>query len=151
MQMNGLAELHHHQALRRPWRDPRLISACCTTTTSTRSRGRWGDGRRPEVRGVADACPNVDYARFALWLGLTAITVDRPGRRGPAWDAALAADRPAVLDIRCDPEVPPIPPHAEFEQVKSETEAMLKGDPGAMHLVAQGIKTKIQELLPGRG
>jgi len=28
---------------------------------------------------------------------------------------------------------------------------MLKGDPGGLHLVAQGIKTKIQEALPGRG
>src|SRR6476661_4349672 len=46
-------------------------------------------------------------------------------------------------------EVPPIPPHAEFAEVKSMMQAMLKGDPGGMHLVAQGIKTKIQEALPG--
>jgi pyruvate dehydrogenase (quinone) len=26
----------------------------------------------------------------------------------------------------------------------------LKGDPGAFHLVAQGIKTTLQEALPGR-
>jgi pyruvate dehydrogenase (quinone) len=63
---------------------------------------------------------------------------------------ALAADRPAVLDVHCDLEVPPIPPHAEFAEVKSMMQAMLKGDPGGLHLVVQGIKTKIQEALPGR-
>ncbi len=63
----------------------------------------------------------------------------------------LAADRPAVLDIHCDPEVPPIPPHAEFAEVKSMMQAMLKGDPGGLHLGAQGVKTKIQEALPGKG
>ena len=56
-----------------------------------------------------------------------------------------------MLDVHCDPEVPPIPPHAEFAEVKSMMQAMLKGDPGGMHLVAQGIKTKIQEALPGKG
>ena len=29
-------------------------------------------------------------------------------------------------------------------------QAIVKGDPGGLHLVAQGIKTKIQEALPGR-
>ena len=47
-------------------------------------------------------------------------------------------------------QVPPIPPHAEFAEVKSMMQAMLKGDPGGLHLVAQGVKTKIQEALPGR-
>jgi pyruvate dehydrogenase (quinone) len=46
--------------------------------------------------------------------------------------------------------VPPIPPHAEFAEVKSMMQAMAKGDPGGLHLVAQGIKTKIQEALPNR-
>jgi hypothetical protein len=34
------------------------------------------------------------------------------------WEQALAAGRPAVLDFRTGPDVPPIPPHATFEQVK---------------------------------
>ena len=63
--------------------------------------------------------PDVDYAAFARSLGLDGINIDDPDALGPAWDAALAADRPTVLDIRCDPDVPPIPPHATFEQAKS--------------------------------
>ena len=56
---------------------------------------------------------------------------------------ALAADRPAVLDVHCDPDVPPIPPHATFEQAKSMMEALLKGDEGGLHLAVQGAKTKL--------
>jgi pyruvate dehydrogenase (quinone) len=42
-----------------------------------------------------------------------------------AWGQALAADRPTVLDLRTDPSIPPIPPHATFEQAMT----LLKGDP----------------------
>ena len=38
---------------------------------------------------------------------------------GPAWERALAADRPTVLDVHTDPDVPPIPPHATFEQMRA--------------------------------
>jgi pyruvate dehydrogenase (quinone) len=94
--------------------------------------------------------PDVDYAAFARSTGLDAIAVDSPDEIGPAWDRALSASVPTVLDVRCDPEVPPIPPHATFEQIKSVTQAILKGDPGEWRLVSQGIKTKAAELLPGR-
>jgi pyruvate dehydrogenase (quinone) len=53
-----------------------------------------------------------------------------------------------VLDVHCDPEVPPIPPHATVEQIKSMTEAVLKGDPNAWHLLTMGFKTKAAEVLP---
>ena len=56
------------------------------------------------------------YHRFAELIGLKGIYVDRPERVGPAWDEALAADRPVVLKVKTDPEVPPLPPHITFEQ-----------------------------------
>jgi pyruvate dehydrogenase (quinone) len=51
-----------------------------------------------------------------------------------------------VLDVRCDPDIPPIPPHVEFEQIKDAAEAIIKGDPDAAGLVRKGMKTKAQEL-----
>jgi len=92
--------------------------------------------------------PDVDYAAFAASLGLLAINVDQPDQVGPAWDSALAADRPTVLDVRCDPNVPPIPPHATFEQAKDAATAMLKGDENRWGVLVEGVKTKIQEFLP---
>ena len=63
----------------------------------------------------------------------------------------LGADRPTVLDVRCDPEVPPIPPHATYDQLKDMATAVLKGDPNGWHLMVQGAKTKAQEFVPHRG
>ena len=97
----------------------------------------------------SQSLPDVSYADFARGLGLEAVTVTSPDELGPAWDRALAADRPAVLDVHCDPDVPPIPPHATFEQAKSMMEALLKGDAGGLHMAVQGAKAKLQEALPG--
>jgi pyruvate dehydrogenase (quinone) len=94
----------------------------------------------------SQAIPDISYADFARSLGFEAITVSSPDELGPAWDRVLSADRPALLDVHCDPEVPPIPPHATFEQIKSTTEAMLKGDPDAWHVLVEGLKTKLEEI-----
>jgi pyruvate dehydrogenase (quinone) len=150
MQMNGLAELLTMKRYADRWSDPRLITA--VLHNNDLNQVTWelrAMGGAPKFE-ESQVLPDVSYADFARGIGLLAITVTAPDELGPAWEAALAADRPAVLDIHCDPEVPPIPPHAEFEQVKSMMQAMLKGDPGGVHLVAQGVKTKIQEALPGR-
>ena len=81
--------------------------------------------------------------------GLQGIAVDTAEDVGPAWDAAFATDRPTVLDVRTDPDVPPIPPHATFEQVKATTSAVLHGDEDSAGFVKQGIKQKVQQYLPG--
>lgn len=81
-----------------------------------------GDGAM-QMNGLAEpqTLPDVDYAGFARSLGMQAIDVDAPDQLGRAWDLALTADRPTLLDVRCDPEVPPIPPHATLDQMKSLT------------------------------
>jgi pyruvate dehydrogenase (quinone) len=98
---------------------------------------------------ASQSLPDVDYAAFARSLGLQGINVDTADGVGPAWEAALSADRPTLLDIRCDPDVPPIPPHATFEQAASTARAVLHGDEDAAGFVRQGIKQKVQQYLPG--
>jgi thiamine pyrophosphate-dependent acetolactate synthase large subunit-like protein len=78
---------------------------------------------------ASQAIPNVPYHRFAELIGLEGIFVDRPDALGPAWDQALAARRPVVLEVKTDPEVPPLPPHITFEQAVKFSKALLKGDP----------------------
>ena len=77
------------------------------------------------------------------------MNIDDPEEIGPAWEAAFSATRPTVLDVRCDPDVPPIPPHATFAQAKSVAGAILHGDEDAWGFVKQGVKQKVQEFLPG--
>jgi pyruvate dehydrogenase (quinone) len=150
MQMNGLAELITIQRYWQDWSDPRLVVA--VLHNNDLNQVTW------EMRAMSEspkfvesqAVPDVDYAAFATGLGLQAITVRDPEQIGPAWDRALSADRPTLLDVHCDPKLPPIPPHATFEQMKSTAEAMAKGDEEAVGVVKTGVKTKLQEMLPHR-
>ncbi|WP_431918441.1 thiamine pyrophosphate-requiring protein [Amycolatopsis tucumanensis] len=150
MQMNGMAELLTIQRYHHLWADPRLV--VCVFHNNDLNQVTWelrAMGGAPKFE-ESQSLPEFSYADFARSLGFEAVAVDSPDQLGPAWDRVLSADRPALLDVRCDPEVPPIPPHATFEQIKSTTEAMLKGDRDAWHILVEGLKTKAQELLPNR-
>ena len=67
---------------------------------------------------------------------------------GAAWDEALAADRPFVIDAVVDADVPPLPPHITLEQALSMTRALLKGDPDWRGVIRQSFRDKISEYLP---
>jgi pyruvate dehydrogenase (quinone) len=148
MQMNGMAELITIARYRKLWADQRCV--VCVLHNNDLNQVTWelrAMGGAPKFE-ESQVLPDISYASFARGIGLEAITVDDPDDLGPAWDRALAADGPVVLDVHCDPEVPPIPPHATFEQAKFAAEAVLKGDPDAWHLMVEGLKTKAQEALP---
>lgn len=150
MQMNGLAELITIARYQKLWKNPCLV--VCVFHNNDLNQVTWelrAMGGSPKFE-ESQAIPDISYADVARSLGLEAVAVDTPDALGDAWDRVLAADRPAVLDVRCDPEVPPIPPHATFEQMKSTAESVLKGDPNAWHLMLQGAKTKVQEFIPNR-
>jgi pyruvate dehydrogenase (quinone) len=151
MQMNGLAELITIRRYYPLWTDPRCV--ICVFHNNDLNQVTWelrAMGGAPKFE-ESQSLPDVSYAGFAESLGLGGISVDKPEELGAAWDSALASDRPTVLDVRCDPNIPPIPPHATFDQVISMTESILRGDPDAADLVLKGIKTKAQEFLPGKG
>ncbi|MDP5181672.1 thiamine pyrophosphate-requiring protein [Blastococcus sp. BMG 814] len=149
MQMNGLAEQITIARYYKEWSDPRLVTAVFhnddLNQVTWEMRAMEGAPKFAESQTI----PDIDYAAFARGLGLQAINVDKPEDVGPAWEAALSADRPTVLDIRCDPDVPPIPPHATFEQAMATAKSALKGDEDAAGFIKQGVKQKVQEFLPG--
>jgi pyruvate dehydrogenase (quinone) len=148
MQMNGLAELLTIRRYADLWADRRLV--VCVLHNNDLNQVTWelrAMGGAPKFE-ESQVLPDVSYADLARSIGLTGIAVDKAEELGPAWDHALAADHPVVLDVRCDPEVPPIPPHASWDQIKATTEALLKGDPQAWDMITKGMRTKAAELLP---
>ncbi|MEU4311070.1 thiamine pyrophosphate-requiring protein [Nocardia sp. NPDC024068] len=148
MQMNGLGELMTIARYRHLWSDPRLI--ICVFHNNDLNQVTW------ELRAMGGApkfeesqrLPDVPYADLAHEMGLDGISVDHPDDLADMWDRALATQGPTVLDVRCDPEMPPIPPHATYEQIKDMGKSVLRGDPEAWHLIVQGAKTKAQEFRP---
>jgi pyruvate dehydrogenase (quinone) len=148
MQMNGLAELITIKHYWQQWSDPRLIVAVLHNNdlnqVTWEMRAMGGAPKFEESQRL----PDVSYAAFAESLGLLAITVEKPDELGLAWDEALAADRPTVLDVITDPDIPPIPPHVTFEQAKKTARSLIKGDADRRGVVKEGLRTKVQELLP---
>jgi pyruvate dehydrogenase (quinone) len=111
MQMNNMAELITVQRYWHRWADPRLI--VCVLNNEDLSEVTWEQRAtegNPRYAATQDL-PNVPYAKFAGMLGLKGIYVDDPEDLEAAWRDALAADRPVVLEVKTDANVPPLPPH----------------------------------------
>jgi pyruvate dehydrogenase (quinone) len=150
MQMNGINELITIGKYREQWPDQRLIVLVLNNRdlnqVTWEQRAMSGD---PKFEGSQDL-PDFPYARYAELLGLEGIRVDRPDQVGPAWDRALRAERPVVIEAITDPEVPPLPPHITLEQAKAMSSALFAGDENAGRIIKQSFKQKAQEFLPGR-
>ncbi|MFI1102053.1 thiamine pyrophosphate-requiring protein [Streptomyces melanogenes] len=149
MQMNGLAELITVSKYWREWDDPRLIVA--VLNNQDLNQVTW------EMRAMSGApqflpsqeLPDVPYADFARSIGLDGVRVEKPGDVEGAWRRALEADRPFVVEFRTDPAVPPIPPHASLDQIEAAAASIVKGDSDRVGMIRQGLKAKVQEMLPG--
>ena len=148
MQMNGLAELITISKYWRQWTDPRLIIAILHNNDLNQVTWEMRAMENSPKFEASQSLPDVDFAGFARSLGLHGDNIDDAGVLGDAWDRALAADRPSVLDVRCDPDVPPIPPHATFDQAKSLVDAVVGGDEDSAGFIKQGIKQKVQQYFP---
>ncbi|MER7623117.1 thiamine pyrophosphate-requiring protein [Streptomyces sp. NPDC126503] len=149
MQMNGLAELVTVAKYAGEWADPRLVVAVWNNQdlnmVSWEMRALGG---APPFE-ASQSLPDVGYADFARSLGLEGIRVTAPEDVEDAWREALAADGPTVLDFRTDPAVPPVPPHATWDQMEATLTSLVRGGDRA-HVIAQGLKAKAQDLLPRR-
>jgi len=147
MQMNNLAELITIQKYWQQWADPRLI--VCVFNNQDLNQVTW-EQRVMEGNPRFEASqqlPDVQYARFADSLGLQGIYVDRPEDLAAAWQQALSATRPVVLEVKTDPEVAPLPPHITLKQAKAFMSSMAKGDRG----MAQVISDTASQLLHSKG
>jgi pyruvate dehydrogenase (quinone) len=96
---------------------------------------------------VSQDLPDFPYARYAELLGLTGIKVDSPDRVAGAWEEALSAGRPAVIEAITDPEIPPLPPHIRFEQASKMAQALAKGEPHGGRIMRNSLKGKVDELI----
>jgi pyruvate dehydrogenase (quinone) len=153
-QMNGMNELitvkRYHDRFREM---PTLVF--CIFNNQDLNQVTWeqrvlsGDPKYPATQWI----PNFPYAQYAELLGFEGIYCEDGDEVGSAWDRALGADRPCVLEVKVDPEVPPLPPHITFEQAEKMAKAMVKGDPeltGVMEKSLRGKLAELKESLPGR-
>jgi pyruvate dehydrogenase (quinone) len=151
MQMNNMAELITVAKYWRTWTTACWI--CAVWNNEDLNQVTW---EQRIVEGnpkfeASQTIPNVPYHRFAELIGLRGIYVDRPADVGPAWEEALGADRPVLLEFKTDPEVPPLPPHITLEQAKHFASTLAQVDPAESSIVANTARQVLADLLPSRG
>jgi pyruvate dehydrogenase (quinone) len=150
MQMNNMAELITVAKYWREWQDHRWI--VCVFNNEDLNQVTWeqriinGDPKFEASQRI----PNVSYSRFAELIGLRGIYVDSPRLVASAWEQALASDVPVVLEVKTDPEVPPLPPHITLQQAKNFTLALMKGDPDEKSVIKGAARQVLESILPGK-
>ncbi len=140
MQMNGNSELVTAAKYWKQWKDPRLVVMVLNNRdlnqVTWEQRVLAGD---PKFEG-SQAIPSFPYADYGEMLGFKGLRVAKPEEIGPAWDEALAADRPVVLEACTDGDVPPLPPHIKLKQARAYASALLHRDPEALGIILETIR-----------
>nr|WP_298145154.1 thiamine pyrophosphate-requiring protein [uncultured Pseudomonas sp.] len=149
MQMNNMAELITVAKYWQEWENPQWI--CCVFNNEDLNQVTWeqrvmaGDPKFEASQNL----PNVPYHRFAESIGLIGLYVDREDAVAGAWEQALAANRPVLIEFKTDPDVPPLPPHIKLEQAKKFASVLLQGDPDEGGILVQSAKQVLGAILPG--
>jgi pyruvate dehydrogenase (quinone) len=149
MQMSGLNEMITISKYWKQWSNPRLIVLVLNNRdlnqVTWEERIQLGAGKTESTQSI----PDFPYHRYAELIGLKGIFVDHPDRVGAAWDEALSADRPVILEAYTDPNVPPLPPHITFEQAKNFV-SMIPSEPELASVVKNTAKELLATVLPGK-
>jgi pyruvate dehydrogenase (quinone) len=144
--INGLITIAHHY---KEWSDPRLLVVVLNNSDLnmvTWEQRTTGDRKFDE----SQVLPAFPYAEYARSLGLGGIRVNNPAVIGAAFDEALKSDRPTLLEMVTDPNVPPLPPHVSTKQGKAYAKALVQGDPQALEVVIATAKEWWDGITGGR-
>jgi pyruvate dehydrogenase (quinone) len=140
MQMNGNAELVTVKQYWKSWSDPRFIVMVLVNhdlnQVTWEQRVLAGDPKFSAAQDVVD----FPYSKYGEMLGFKGIRVEKPEDIGSAWDEALRAQQPVVIEFLADPNVPPLPPHITWEQAKAYLGALAKVDPDEWGIIKQSAK-----------
>ena len=146
MQMNNMAELITIAKYCDRWRDKRLIT--CVFNNQDLNEVTWEQrvmNGNPRFDASQDI-PDVRYSKFAELVGLHGIYVDNPNDLGGAWEQALSADRPCVLEVKTDAEIAPLPPHISLKEAKGFMFSMVRDD-DAGHVLRDTAKQVVNAVL----
>ncbi len=150
MQMNGLNVMITISKYWKEWSNPRLIVMVLNNQdlnqVTWEERVQLGAGKTESTQSI----PDFAYHSYAELLGLKGIVVRDPEQLGAAWDEALAADRPVILNVYTDPNVPPLPPHITLKDAKNFM-TMTLSEPELGSVLKNSAKQVLASVLPGKG
>lgn len=148
MQMNGINGLITIAKYWQEWSNPQLIILVLHNNdlnqVTWELRVMTGDPKFEASQNL----PDFPYAAYAELLGLRGIRVERPEDIGHAWEEALATNRPCVIDVVTDPDVPPLPPHITLKDARHFASTLIKRDPNEHGIIRQSMRELIEGVLP---
>src|SRR6195952_34081 len=149
MQMNGLNVMITISKYWKEWSNPKLIVMVLNNQdlnqVTWEERVQLGAGKTESTQAI----PDFAYDKYAELLGLKGIVVRDPEMLGAAWDEALSADRPVVMNIYTDPNVPPLPPHITFKDAKNFV-TMMASEPELGSVLKNSVKQVLANVLPAK-
>jgi pyruvate dehydrogenase (quinone) len=149
MQMNGMNVMITISKYWKQWSNPRLIVLVLNnrdlSQVTWEERIQLGSGKTESTQSI----PDFPYHKYAELIGLKGIFVDDPERVGDAWDEALSADRPVILEAYTDPNVPPLPPHISLKEAKNFV-SMIPSEPEIGSVLKNSAKELLATVLPGK-
>ena len=149
MQMNGLNVMITISKYWREWANPKLIVMVLNNQdlnqVTWEERVQLGAGKTESTQSI----PDMAYHTYAELLGLKGIVCRDADQVGAAWDEALAANRPVILNIYTDPNVPPLPPHITFKDAKNFT-TMMASEPELGSVLKNTAREVLASVLPGK-
>ncbi len=150
MQMNGLNVMITIAKYWKQWSNPCLVVLVLNNRdlnqVTWEERVQLGDGKTESTQSI----PDFPYHKYAELVGLKGIFVDDPDKLGAAWDEALSADRPVILEAYTDPNVPPLPPHISIKDAYHFT-TMMFSEPELGSVLKNTAKEVLASVLPGKG
>jgi pyruvate dehydrogenase (quinone) len=146
-QMNGMNEM---LTVKKYWEEywkstPTLVF--CVFNNQDLNQVTWeqrvlsGDPRNPATQQI----PDFPYSKYAELVGLKGVYCDDADSMADAWREALAADRPCVLEVVTDREIPPLPPHITIEQAKKMMKALAGRDQDSVGMMTKAARGKLVE------
>jgi len=150
MQMNGINVMITIGKYWKQWSNPTLIVLVLNNRdlnqVTWEERIQLGDGKTELTQSI----PDFPYAKYAELIGLKGIFVNDPEKIGAAWDEALAADRPVILEAYTDPNVPPLPPHITLKDAEHFL-TMMPTEPELASVLKNSVKEVLETVLPHKG
>ena len=149
MQMNGLNVMITISKYWKQWSNPHFVVLVLNNRdlnqVTWEERVQLGEGKTESTQSI----PDFPYHKYAELIGLKGIFVDSPEQVGAAWDEALSADRPVILEAYTDPNVPPLPPHITLKDAKNFM-FMMRNEPELGSVLKNSAKDLLASILPGR-
>ena len=149
MQMNGINVMITISKYWRQWSNPTLIVLVLNNRdlnqVTWEERVQLGVGKTESTQSI----PDFPYHTYAELVGLKGIFCDDSEKIGAAWEEALAADRPVILEMYTDPNVPPLPPHITLKDARNFM-TMMVDEPELGSVLKNSAKQVLASILPNK-